>query len=174
MDKHWKQLIWPLYGTGKLQKKKAWFNMRTATFLLMSEQQVIVLFLFCFFSGSRCVTARLPEQYGLRLETAQLHRCHSWGEYTPSGTGPPGLLWWVTEELALIVDSKHIERQCCAATTTYWPEEDWLHACNKHYMIPAHFVTSLRISLKHKMLSYADWAWAVVVRKYKGNTNSLN
>lgn len=51
-----------------------------------------VILLFLFISGSHCVPAWLPEQYGLRMEAAQLHSGRPWGEYTPGGLQALGLL----------------------------------------------------------------------------------
>lgn len=139
LDKHWTaQPIWRLYGTGKLHKNKAWFH-------LMSELQVTVLLLFI--SGCQCVPAWLPEQYGLRLETAQLHGGRSRGEYTPGGTQPPGLLWWITEELFLIVDSKRTERHCCAHNMPAWGR---LTAC-------LHTSDNLDWHIKCSHLRTEDW-----------------
>ncbi len=140
LDKRWTaQPIWRLYDTGKFQKNKARFR-------LMSELQVTVLLLFIL--GCQRVPARLPEQYGLRLATAQLHGGRSWGEYAPGGTNPPGLLWWITEVLVLIVDSKRTERHCCAAAQHAGPRET---DC-----MSAHF---RQFTLKHKMFLFADWRW---------------
>lgn len=102
-------------------------------------------------TGCDSVPARLPEQYGLRLETAQLHGGRSWGEYTPDSTWPPGLLWWITEELLLSVDCKRTERHC--------------HAVAQHTVLrktdcmPAHFMTAWQFRLKHKTFSFVDWRW---------------
>lgn len=140
----------------------AWFQMREWKFLLLSE---LVIQLLLFISGCQCVTARLPEQYGLRLETAQLHGGRSWGEYTLGGTRPPGLLWWITEDPVLIVASKRIERHCCAAAQ---------HAgLRKTDCMPAHFMTLWQLRLKHKMFLSMDWRWNEIEQKDEEKTKTL-
>lgn len=116
-----------LFGIYMIQVRFIRFQMKNIfKHDLISESHVILMFVFI--SGCQCVPARLPEQYGLRLETAQLHAGRSWGEYTASDTRTHGLLRWINADLSLIVDFKRIERHCFAAGTTHRPEEDWLHA----------------------------------------------
>lgn len=67
-------------------------------------QQTVVC---CFYPppppGCHSFPARLPEQHGVRLETAELHRGHPRGKRTLAGVRPPGFLRPVTDRLVVIV-----------------------------------------------------------------------
>lgn len=66
----------------------------------MSEQQMMR---FLFTPGCHSFPPRLPEQHGVRLETAELHRGHPWGKHTFAGIRPPGFLRAVTDNLIVII-----------------------------------------------------------------------
>lgn len=54
-----------------------------------------------FVSGCYGVSSGFSEQLGLRLESAQLHRCRSRGKHTPVKIQPDSLLRWIPEKLML-------------------------------------------------------------------------
>lgn len=59
--------------------------------------------LFLFTPGCHSFPPRLPEQHGVRLETAKLHRGHPRGKHPLAGVRPPGFLRPVTDRLVVIV-----------------------------------------------------------------------
>lgn len=164
MDKHWKQLIWPLYGTGKLQKKKAWFNMRTATFLLMSEQQVIVLFFLLFFFQAATVSLqgflnsmvyawRRPNFTDAILgENIPLLAQDRLAFFDESLKSSPWLLTLNTLRDSVVLQQQltGLRKTDCmsAINTTWFLHTLWLHC-----------------KLAWNTKCYADWAWEVVVKK---------
>lgn len=101
-----------LFGLYIIQVRRRRTRLITNTNDQMSELQVIGL--FWFIPGCQCFPARLPELFGLCLETTKLQGCCSWGEHTSGDAWPLGLFWRVTEELFLWLTLNM--QNCCAST----------------------------------------------------------
>lgn len=109
---------------------------------LMSERQMMR---FLFTPGCHSFLPRLPEQHGVRLETAELHRGHPWGKHTLAGIWPPGFLRPVTDNRVVIIAPVGMRDVCLAIAAAYcWP--DWLLVWERQSMKTPTLMFSLHFS----------------------------